>query len=171
MYDSIESARKSTKNALSRVTGQPQEPTMWTEIETNCCPSLTKEQRIYGFVFCFCLGVVITFVGYLTLVTGNILSFAVLYTLGNLISLFSSAFIVGPLRQVKTMFHPTRRIATCVYFIAMALTLVVAFTSGRPVLCILMIVVQWCALVWYILSYIPYGRKMVTSCCKTAIGV
>ena len=30
--------------------------------------------------------------------------------------------------------------------------------------------VQWCALVWYCLSYIPYGRQMVGGCLKSCFG-
>eukprot|EP00301_Raphidiophrys_heterophryoidea_P021573 c5963_g1_i1.p1 GENE.c5963_g1_i1~~c5963_g1_i1.p1 ORF type:complete len:182 (-),score=22.51 c5963_g1_i1:256-759(-) len=167
----MEKAKSLTQGALSRVTGQPQEPNLWGEIEANICPSLSRTQRLYGFAICLAIGIIITFVGWLTLLTGNIAAFAVLYTVGNIIALCSSGFLVGPCKQVKNMFAPTRRIATCVYFVAMILTIIVAFATKKPALCIIMIVIQWAALVWYFLSYIPYGRRMVTNCCKTAVGV
>jgi hypothetical protein len=45
---------------------------------------------------------------------------------------FSSAFLVGPWKQVKTMCHEKRRIATTVYLITIVLTLVVAFEVCCP---------------------------------------
>ncbi|MGH0158825.1 UNVERIFIED_CONTAM: hypothetical protein FKN15_039094 [Acipenser sinensis] len=40
--------------------------------------------------------------------------FAVFYTLGNLAALFSTCFLMGPVKQIKRMFEPTRLIATIV---------------------------------------------------------
>jgi len=38
------------------------------------------------------------------------------------------------------------------------------------VLCILLIVVQFCALVWYTASYVPFGRALIVSTCKACTG-
>eukprot|EP00298_Acanthocystis_sp_HF-20_P026970 c4829_g1_i1.p1 GENE.c4829_g1_i1~~c4829_g1_i1.p1 ORF type:complete len:168 (-),score=34.07 c4829_g1_i1:138-641(-) len=167
----MESIRAGATKVYSKATGQTEEPTLWDQMENNLCPSLSKTQRLYGFCICFVVGIVISVIGYITLLTGNLTSFAVLYTFGNLVAIASSSFIAGPCRQLKSMFSPTRRIATIVYLLAIILTLVVAFATGKPALCILMIIVQWLALIWYILTYIPYGRKMVTNCCKSTLGL
>lgn len=37
------------------------------------------------------------------------------YTLGNLLSLFSTGFIIGPKRQLKNMTHPSRALSALVY--------------------------------------------------------
>ena len=31
-------------------------------------------------------------------------------------------------------------------------------------------VLQWCALVWYIASYIPYGQKIITKVLGLTVG-
>ncbi len=61
-------------------------------------------------------------------------TFAILYTIGNIISLSSTAFLVGPVKQLKNMFAQKRIIATIVFLSAMILTLVVAIVV-RPCCC------------------------------------
>merc|ERR1712226_839838 len=152
---------------------QKKDPTMMDELEKqcDCCPKMSRETRVYGFFACFFIGMALSFVGWLTLLSQNYESFAVLYTFGNVVALCSSGFLVGPCKQVKNMTKSHRIGCVIVYIVAMILTLVVAFKSGKPALCILCIFVQWCAAFWYFLSFIPYGRKMATNCCKTAVGV
>ena len=58
-------------------------------------------------------------------------TFAILYTIGNIISLCSTAFLVGPVKQIKNMFAEKRLIATIVFLVSMIITLVVAI-AVRP---------------------------------------
>ncbi|CAG8496646.1 6149_t:CDS:2 [Ambispora leptoticha] len=80
------------------------------------CFKLTRTQRF-----------VISFLSTLALSTGNITGFAILYTIGNVVSLVSTGFLVGFGKQIKTMFAPVRRIASAVFLAAMLTTLLVAF--------------------------------------------
>jgi hypothetical protein len=52
-----------------------------------CCPKLSYQQRLYGFIGCASLGYLLSFIGTMTLVGGvspsTIKTFAVLYVLGN----------------------------------------------------------------------------------------
>ncbi len=57
-------------------------------------------------------------------------------------------FLMGPVKQFKKMLEQGRIIATVVYIIAIVATLVVAFTSGNPGLCILCLVIQLLAFIW-----------------------
>ncbi|NWY37107.1 SFT2B protein, partial [Sylvia atricapilla] len=43
--------------------------------------------------------------------------FAVFYTLGNIASIGSTMFLMGPMKQLKRMFEPTRLIATIVMLV------------------------------------------------------
>jgi hypothetical protein len=36
-------------------------------------------------------------------------------------------------------------------------------------LCIIFSIIQYLAMIWYGLSYIPYARNIVKSCCKTTV--
>ncbi|KAG0244636.1 Vesicle transport protein [Actinomortierella wolfii] len=126
------------------------------------CFSLTRTQRLYGFGICFIVGFLISILSTISLATGLIGLFAVFFTLGNIISLFSTAFLIGPMRQLKTMFAPVRMIASIVYIVTMILTLIVAFTLRSPfLLCLILCIAQFLALFWYCASYIPYGRAAI----------
>ena len=52
-----------------------------------CCPKLTYQQRLYGFVGCAGFGYLLSFIGTMTLIGGitdkTIRAFAIMYVLGN----------------------------------------------------------------------------------------
>ena len=139
-----------------------------TDQDSFKCFGLTYKQRIIGFACCFVAGALISFVS--TFTVFNIKRFAVLYSLGNIVALCGTGFLVGPCRQLKNMFHKKRVITTIVYLTFLILTLVVAFATGNIPLTLLCLVIQFAAFMWYCLSYIPFGRKMakncMTSCCS-----
>lgn len=62
--------------------------------ETNCF-SLTKKQRLYGFVGCFILGILISIFSSFLFYSGNLTGFGIAYTFGNIVAIFSTAFIIG----------------------------------------------------------------------------
>lgn len=92
---------------------------------------------------------------------GGLVSFAVLYSLGNICSIGSTLFLMGPVSQLKKMFASTRIIATIVMIVALILTLVSAFALNDTFLCFLFIIIQFFAMLWYSLSYIPFARDAV----------
>mmetsp|Transcript_44011 Transcript_44011/g.87984 ORF Transcript_44011/g.87984 Transcript_44011/m.87984 type:complete len:120 (+) Transcript_44011:66-425(+) len=55
-----------------------------------CCPSLTFRERVQGCIACLIVGFVISFLGFISFWTGNITAFAILYTLGNIVSICAS---------------------------------------------------------------------------------
>lgn len=97
------------------------------------------------------------------LLAGDPIPFVMTATFGNIISLCGSCFLTGPTNQAKKMFHETRRIATGLYLGSLALTLVVAFAAdgvpGQGVVLIVLMIVQYVAIAWYCLSYIPFARQ------------
>jgi len=153
------------------------EPTQSEQLVGGLCPSLTFKQRLYGFAACFILGVTISVTSIFSfsrLLHGDPVPFAIKYTLGNVLSLLSMCFLVGPKRQLRNMTASTRWVAALIYLAAMVLTLVTCFvfkdrTGGLIVL--ICIVVQFFAMGWYALSYIPYGRKILKSCLRSAVDV
>ncbi|KAL3659180.1 hypothetical protein V7S43_015758 [Phytophthora oleae] len=140
---------------------------------TSTCPSLTKKQRMIGFVSCFVLGYLVSFGSTFALIAGsdNGAKFGVTYSLGNIISLCGSGFLVGPKQQVKLMFKPVRRIATIIYLLMIVVVLTVAVAAPQLGLVVLLLVIIQCgAAVWYSASYIPYGRKILTSIVQKLCG-
>ena len=87
--------------------------------------------------------------------------FAILYTLGNLVSIAGTLFLWGPCGQCKKMWECHRIGATLTYWIMMGVTLWVAIDVKNAALTLLCIFVQFCAMVYYSASYIPYGRKIL----------
>merc|ERR1711998_560119 len=101
---------------------------------------------------------------------GNCTSFAVIYSIGNIISICGTFFLSGPAKQLKQCFDPDRICATCTMMICLVATLVVALVHGIPSgtripLVILCCLAQLLAYLWYCVSYIPFAR----SCIKNAI--
>jgi hypothetical protein len=58
------------------------------------------------------------------------------------------------------MFKPVRVVATLILFGAIAMTFMGAFLLNNAVLCLVMVIVEYLAYVWYSLSYIPYARTV-----------
>uniref|UniRef100_A0AAZ3RUZ8 Vesicle transport protein n=1 Tax=Oncorhynchus tshawytscha TaxID=74940 RepID=A0AAZ3RUZ8_ONCTS len=141
--------------------------------------TLSYSTRVKWFVICFASGILCSILGtaLLFLPNGTKL-FAVFYTLGNLAALssrcvfplcvYSTCFLMGPLKQLKRMFEPTRLIATCVMLLCLILTLCAVFWWGKKGLAIIFCILQFLAMTWYSISYIPFARdavmKVFTSC-------
>merc|ERR1719491_267598 len=88
--------------------------------------------------------------------------FAIMFTIGNLLALGSTFFLAGPRRQYKKMRKSGRWVSSLLYVSAMFITLVVAFCPffhGQGLVIVVMVIVQWCTLVWYVLSYVPLAQQ------------
>lgn len=126
------------------------------------CPNMSFKDRVRGCIGCTCIGIFLSFLGFMAWWGGHIGTFAVIYTLGNLVALCSTGFLIGPKRQFKQMFQAKRAQATAAYIVMMFATVICAFAGGPKILVLIFIFMQWCALIWYIASYVPYGRKMLS---------
>ena len=155
------------------------------------CPSLSYTQRMYGFAGCFVAGWMVSFLSTISLWQGNFKTFGIFYTFGNIIALCSTAFLIGPKRQCKNMWKPIRRVATAIFLGSLLAVIITAaswpeYTAaaqaanakhkkghekpGGGIMILLLIIIQFCAAVWYTASYIPFGRKMLKNCCATCVG-
>ncbi|KAL5961226.1 Vesicle transport protein SFT2B, partial [Taenia solium] len=121
--------------------------------------SLSYSSRIKGFVICFVLGILMSLLSNLFfLLPGRGISlFALFYSVGNLCALASTFFLMGPVKQCKRMFAESRIVAALLFLIFLVLTIVSAVYHKAP-LCLLFSILQFIALTWYSLSFIPYAR-------------
>ncbi|XP_038527372.1 vesicle transport protein SFT2B isoform X1 [Canis lupus baileyi] len=128
--------------------------------------SLSWSTRIKGFIACFAAGIVCSLLGTLLLWVPRkgLYLFAVFYTFGNIASIGSTVFLMGPMKQLKRMFEPTRLIATIMVLLCFALTLCSAFWWHIKGLALIFCILQSLALTWYSLSFIPYARDAVKKC-------
>ncbi|XP_076445154.1 vesicle transport protein SFT2A-like [Babylonia areolata] len=132
--------------------------------------TLSWSTRIKLFALCFILGATLSILGSCLIFLHNGLTiFAILYTLGNILSLASTCFLMGPCNQIKKMFAKTRVIATLLVLVMFVLTLVCAIALRNTALSIVCCVVQFLALTWYSLSYIPYARDVVKKCFSSCV--
>ncbi|OAF66957.1 SFT2 domain-containing protein 1 [Intoshia linei] len=77
--------------------------------------------RIKGFLICagigFAISILSCFVLSLCFIINCLTVFAVLYSIGNVVCISSTCFLMGPLKQLKKMFKPERLLATCVMLV------------------------------------------------------
>ncbi|XP_073838584.1 vesicle transport protein SFT2A [Musca autumnalis] len=140
--------------------------------QINEMSTLSWETRIKGFCICFVLGIVLSLLGSVMLFLHlGIVIFAVFYTLGNIISMASTCFLMGPFKQVKKMFADTRLIATCIVIFSIIMTLIAALVLHKAGLTLIFIIIQSLAMTWYSLSYIPYARDAVKKTFSTVLDV
>ncbi|KAI9634118.1 SFT2-domain-containing protein [Dioszegia hungarica] len=123
---------------------------------------LTRSQRLGGFFACFLGGLAVSLLGAILLFLGATGAFATLFAVGGILSLVGTGFLVGFSKQLKTMFKPVRVVATVLLFASIAMTFVSAFVLPA-ILCIVFVIIQYLAYLWYSLSYIPYARTLVKS--------
>jgi hypothetical protein len=131
--------------------------------------NLSMLQRVALFGMCFSAGVVMIFVSFsfLPLIVVMPHKFAAAFTMGNVLAIVSTWVLVGPRAQLRTMFHPARAAAAAAYVGSLIFALFAAFFGGRLryLLVLAALVVEIVALCWYSLSYIPYGRHLISQLC------
>ncbi|XP_010787859.1 vesicle transport protein SFT2B-like [Notothenia coriiceps] len=137
----------------------------------NQASSLAWKTRMKGFGVCFVLGVLCSVLGscLLWLPRVGLVVFAVLYSVGNISALFSTMFLMGPLRQLKSMCAKERAIASAIMMVCLVLTLCAAFWWKNNGLALLFCVLQFLAFTWYGLSYIPFARDGVMKLCSMCV--
>ncbi|PVD35513.1 hypothetical protein C0Q70_02476 [Pomacea canaliculata] len=123
-------------------------------------PSLSKKQRIIGFIMCllmgtFCFSLAMLYIPMLILKARK---FAMLYTLGSFFVIASFAFLWGPWNHMKHLFSMERLPFTATYFGAMFATIYFSIWVQSTILTVACAAAQVFALVWYIVSYIPGGQ-------------
>ncbi|XP_069115011.1 LOW QUALITY PROTEIN: uncharacterized protein [Argopecten irradians] len=123
-------------------------------------PSLTKKQRILGFVICLLMGTFCFSLAslYIPLLVLKARKFAVLYTLGSVFVIASFSLLWGPMNHIKHLFSVERMPFTVAYFGTMFATLYFSLWARSTIFTVICAVGQILALVWYIVSYIPGGQ-------------
>ena len=171
------SERASTWAALrARVGAAPPPPPgrchcLWRRLPS--C-TLSYRQRLVGFCVCIGCGLLLSLTSLLSfgaLLAGNPTPFAFKYTLGSLLSMSASSFLVGPAKQCEGMCAPVRRFASLLYVASLCATLFCIFRLHDRLLTSIAMCLQLAAMVWYCLTYVPFGgvvlRRCLGSVCKT----
>lgn len=146
----------------------------------SCLPSLSKKQRIIGFMTFLGLGVTCfsLALAYIPVLMFYARKFSLLFSLGSVFTMFSFSFLWGPVNHVKNLFGTRERLPfTTVYLVTLFATLYFAMGLQSTVLTVIAASAQVFALLWFVLSFIPGGQtgikwmtKMCTSLCKKSAG-
>jgi len=154
------------------ITGQHKEPETAAEYVEEAM-TMSYRNRLIAFVICLASGVFFTALSTLMLpmIVIKPHKFAVSYSLGNLLMLGSTAFLVGPKKQLQNMCQGHRALASSCYIAAMFGTLYSALFLRISLMVIVCICIQFSALVWYSLSYIPFGRQLAARFLKPTLKV
>eukprot|EP00271_Cylindrocystis_brebissonii_P006878 TRINITY_DN19766_c0_g1_i1.p1 TRINITY_DN19766_c0_g1~~TRINITY_DN19766_c0_g1_i1.p1 ORF type:complete len:199 (-),score=24.53 TRINITY_DN19766_c0_g1_i1:620-1216(-) len=163
MGGAVDKAREMVGLAEESPPVVPEEPSMMDELSQSC--ALTYKQRLYGFAGCLALGFFCVFLS--MLVFFHPVKFAVTYTTGNLLAMASTGFLIGFWRQLQLMFDKVRAVAAIIYLVAIFLTLFCALWMHDSLLTLSCIVVQFSALLWYSLSYIPFAQAAAKKIFRT----
>nr|XP_034894443.1 vesicle transport protein SFT2B-like isoform X1 [Populus alba]TKR79157.1 vesicle transport protein SFT2B-like isoform X3 [Populus alba] len=131
------------------------------EEESDGFCSLSPTQRMYAFAASLVAGLALMFLS--LIVFAKPIKFALLFTFGNVLAVGSTAFLIGPGRQLGMMFDPARIYATAIYIGCVVLALICALLIHSKILTVFAIIFEICAHIWYSLSYIPFARRMVSN--------
>uniref|UniRef100_A0A914X202 Vesicle transport protein n=1 Tax=Plectus sambesii TaxID=2011161 RepID=A0A914X202_9BILA len=153
------------KRAVGMDEEQQQDPdNVGIMADINDATTLSWNTRLQAFAGFFALGLICSLLGSLLLVKAKLTGFCVLTSLGSILSLASTTFLMGPFKQLKKMFDPVRLVATIVYIGMIVLTVVAGLVWKSPPLAFIFVIGQYVAMAWYSLSYIPYARDAVSRC-------
>ncbi|KAL4140248.1 hypothetical protein PRNP1_014533 [Phytophthora ramorum] len=125
---------------------------------------LTLNQRALGAVGCYVLSGLFAFAATVILFTGvhHVRFYALFYSLSNIATFCSLIFIMGQNRLQKRMLSRKRSLTGRAWMGSLALTVIVAFFwPSHWFIVILLLLVQFGSMIWYSVSYIPFGRKFL----------
>jgi len=181
-FSSSSSAATGDQEALLEEGGHPVVGFGWGGEEAPadaCMPSLSKKQRIIGFMLCLSLGVLCFVLAsfYAPLLVLYARKFALLFSLGSVFTLGSFGMLWGPWNHVRHLFGRERLPFTTVYFSTLAATLYFAMGLQSTPLTVMAAVGQVLALLWFVLSYIPGGQtglrffsKLCSTFCRSTVS-
>ncbi|KAL1115834.1 hypothetical protein AAG570_006124 [Ranatra chinensis] len=161
---------------FSRKQESQEESESWlASAQKDCCPTLSRFQRITGFCICVFMGLFCFTLAamYLPVLLLKARKFALLYTMGSLFLICSFSFLWGPLHHVRHLLSRERLAFTSCYAGSLCATLYFALYQQSTPLTILFAVIQIIALLWFLVSYIPGGHTglmFFTKLCSSAVA-
>uniref|UniRef100_A0A7S2VC27 Vesicle transport protein n=1 Tax=Entomoneis paludosa TaxID=265537 RepID=A0A7S2VC27_9STRA len=138
----------------------------WLE---SSCADLSFRERMLGFGTCMIAGYMLSFGSFWRirdLIMGDPYPLVLHTTVGNILSFAGSFFLVGPKAQWNRLWDEKRKMASQVYLTSLALIFAIIFIhppGPEGLYLFLLLIVQYGALTWYCLSYIPFGQETVKS--------
>ena len=138
---------------------------------------MSFKERLCAFIFFNLLGYIIQLGSlsnlYLSIKSGEVTSFVLFYTIGNILSLIGTFIYVGVNTQLSNMTAVERRLTSIVFFSSMIFCLVYPIfdssTFGK-ILTIAAVIVQMISYWIYTISFFPRLQNKLTECCGIITG-
>ena len=151
------------ETAAANAAGQAIMNTAEAKVNENgdsCCPSMSFQQRVFWFCFTGILGFGIIIFTFLKLNPYYLAA-------GTALAITSTFFLNGWEAQKKKLLDPVR-FPCVIIIIGTTIASIVLDILGKndDILLYPIYIVEAGAVVWYFLSYIPYGREFCIKCCK-----
>ncbi|XP_001606400.1 vesicle transport protein SFT2C [Nasonia vitripennis] len=145
---------------LGRNSEEDRQESGWLkETQKDCCPSMTRMQRLTAFGMCFVMGILCFCLSaiYIPVLLLKARKFALLYSLGSMFFLMSFSFLWGPMSYIKSLFSAERRCFSIIYIVTLTGTLYFALHLQSTSLTVLCAVCQLIAMLTFLISHIPGG--------------
>ncbi|XP_014210958.1 vesicle transport protein SFT2C isoform X2 [Copidosoma floridanum] len=160
---------------LGRSTEEKQESGWLRETQRECCPTMTRLQRLSAFGLCFVMGIMCFCLSalYVPVLLLKARKFALLYSLGSLFFLMSFAFLWGPMNYMRSLFSKERRYFSLIYFSTLTGTLYFALHLQSTPLTVLCAILQLIAMLQFLISHIPgstMGLMFFTRLFKSSVS-
>mmetsp|Transcript_26492 Transcript_26492/g.76456 ORF Transcript_26492/g.76456 Transcript_26492/m.76456 type:complete len:255 (-) Transcript_26492:53-817(-) len=137
------------------------------------CSSLTFGERLFGCLLMHVGGYILDLGSlhrFFRLISGSPLPFVATWTLGHIVCLMGTTFLIGPRKQLQGMFHESRRKPATAYLSTMAVTAVIVIICvalDRPtgfwigLVLVLLLLCQCVCIAWYTISYIKFLHDFI----------
>jgi hypothetical protein len=136
------------------------------------CPDIPWVWRMVGFVVCGVIGWFLTFYAtfaVLGVAAGNISSFAIMFSLSQILCYASFCFFSGPKSQVRDLKKPGRLLATLLMLVALIMTLVSSLFFKSFWLTLVFVILSVAAYIWYTCTLFPCGKRLCKNCFKAVV--
>ena len=137
------------------------------------CGELSYKTRLIGWLVCSIVGMILSLlVSFVFVFTKfKVAPFAILYSLGQIISVTGSCFLSTPAGHCKDMMKKHRIIPSICYLVSIIATLVVAIATELRGLVFLFLIIQVLCYYWYTISFIPFGQKILKKACECCLDM
>ncbi len=151
-----------------------------TNRNSSCFPNLSFKERVIAFVFFNAIGFLLQMGSFFRFINAlanqNPEHFALVYSVGSILSLVGMLFLIGIQQQMKLIASENRRLISLIYFGSIVFCIVVSLTTNNAFakfFVAIAVIVQMVSYWWYVLSYIPFGRQLARgclSCLRSLVG-
>ncbi|EFA81359.1 hypothetical protein PPL_05342 [Heterostelium album PN500] len=158
MFSKISGKITSVIPGINNANKPNQQPTFYEEVQQQT--SFSYIQRLTLFAITLLIGIALIVMS--TFFVFSPRTFAKLYTLGSLSVIVGLIVLVGLKKQFENITSSKERLySSLIYLVSIVGTLYCALSLQSTFLSMFMVVLQFLSVVWYSLSYIPFGQAIL----------